>query len=145
MVRIFVSSCRIDGHHAAALIERLRGESFTVLHSPRNPSDGKDHRWRDWYKRGCMAELETADIFITVISRAWDCSTWMAHECDEAAKLAEEGKIRGAYFWNPEQIKVEARAMVRYLKEALPDGLDELVLALREKSDQDARSDGGAI
>ena len=145
MARVFVSSCRINGHHAAALIERLRGEAFTALHSPHNPADGEDHRWRDWYKRGCRAELETADIFITVISRAWDCSTWMAHECDEASRLAEAGKIRGFYFWNPELIKVEARGMLKYLKEPLPDGLDDLILALRGQLDKDAGSEGSAI
>lgn len=132
MARIFVSSCRVDGQHAAALIERLRGESFGVSHSPRNPSDGEDRRWLDWYKGGCRAELEGADIFVTVISRAWDCSTWMAHECGEASELAGEGRLRGVYFWNPEGIEVEARGMVEYLKERLPDDLDELISPLRE-------------
>jgi hypothetical protein len=78
------------------------------------------------------------DIFVTVISRAWDCSTWMAHECDEASRLAEAGKIQGMYFWNPERIKVEARGMVKYLKEPLPDSLDDLILTLREKLDKDS-------
>lgn len=133
MARIFVLSCRIDEHHAAALIERLRGKSFAVLHSPRNPSDGEDSRWHDWYKRGCRAELEMANIFVTVISRDWDCSTWMAHECDEASRLAEAGKMRGLYYWNPERFKAEARGMVKYLKEPLPDDLEELISALKEK------------
>ena len=133
MPRIFVSSCRIDGPHAAALIERLRGESFAVSHSPRNPSDGRDERWIDWYASGCRVELEEADIFVSVISPAWDCSTWMAHECIEASRLAGNGKLRKVYFWNPESIKVEAVGMVKYLKERLPDDLDELILALRAK------------
>ncbi len=131
MTRIFVSSCRIDGPHAAALVARLRGEAFAVLHSPRNPSDGRDGRWVDWYRRGCRAELETADIFIAVISRPWDCSTWMAHECDEALRLAEAGRLRGMFYWNPERIAVEARGMLKYLKEPLPDDLDELARALK--------------
>ena len=131
MQRIFVSSCRIDGPYAAALIERLRGESFAVSHSPRNPSDGRDERWIGWYARGCRDALEEVDIFVTVISRAWDCSTWMAHECIEASRLAASGRIRRVYFWNPESIKVEAAGMLKYLKERLPDELDELILALR--------------
>jgi hypothetical protein len=145
MARIFVSSCRIDGFHAAALIKRLRDESFTVLHSPRNPADGEDHRWRDWYEHGCRAELEMADIFVTVISRAWNCSTWMAHEVGETSRLVKAGKIRCVYFWNPERIKVEACGIVEHLNEPLPDNLDDLILALRAESNKDYGSDSGAI
>jgi hypothetical protein len=44
----------------------------------------------------------------------------------------ESGKIRRMYFWNPEQIEVKAVGMVAYLKERLPDDLDQLVWTLRE-------------
>ncbi len=132
MTQIFVSSCRIDESRTAALIERLRNESFSVLHSPRNPLDGEDARWHDWYERGCKADLDRASIFIAVISSGWDCSTWMAHECDEALKRVGSGKIRRMYFWNPEQMEVKAAGMIPYLKECLPDELDQLISTLRE-------------
>lgn len=132
MKRIFVSSCRIDEPQTAALIERLYTESFSVLHSPRNPLDGEDARWRDWYKSGCKAEMERASAFIAVISSGWGCSTWMAHECDEASKQMEAGKIRRMYFWNPEQIQMKAAGMFPYLMERLPDDLDQLISMLRD-------------
>jgi hypothetical protein len=86
MTPIFVSSCRIDEPHTTALVSRLRHESFSVLHSPRNPLDGADARWHDWYASGCKAALDRASIFIAIINFGWDSSTWMAHECDEALK-----------------------------------------------------------
>ena len=133
MTRIFVSSCRIDDPLAAALIERLRSESFSVLHSPRHPSGGEDVRWRDWYNNGCRTELEGAGIFIAVISPAWDSSTWMAHECSEALKQMGVGRIQRMYYWNPERMDVKAAGMAVYLKERLPDDLDSLIGALRGK------------
>ena len=132
MPHVFVSACRIDEAHAAALIERLRAESFSVSHSPRNPSDGEDVRWRNWYESGCRVELERADVFISVIGPAWDCSTWMAHECEEALRLEEAGRIRGMYFWNPWRVEVKAAGMMAYLRERLPDNLGELIRSLKE-------------
>jgi len=133
MTHIFVSSCRIDDPHATALIERLRSESFIVLHSPRNPSDGDDARWRNWYESGCKAEMGRANIFISVVTAAWDCSTWMAHECLEALKQAGADQIRGMYFWNPGRVEVTAGVVTAYLKKRLPDDLDELISVLRGK------------
>src|SRR5947209_16595726 len=133
MKRVFVSSCRIDAPNAAAFISRLRSEDFFVMHSPRNPSDGKDERWRTWYDKGCREEMEQVEIFITVISYAWDCSTWMASEGHEALKLMAAGKLRKMYFYDPEHIEVKAKSMVLYMKEPLPDNLDEVIRVLKEE------------
>ena len=103
------------------------------MHSPRNPSDGEDDRWRNWYDKSCREEMEQAEIFITVISSGWDCSTWMGIEGHEALKLMEAGKIRKMYFYNPEHIEVKAEGMVPYMKEELPDNLDEVVRILKEE------------
>jgi TIR domain len=136
MTTVFVSSCRIDSAYDVALVERLRKESFRVLHSPRNRPGRKDERWREWYAKGCREEMERASIFIAVISPAWDCSTWMAHEVNEALKLMHAGKMQKVFSWNPERIKVKTSGMLRYVKQHLPEDLDELVRVLSE--DQDA-------
>lgn len=128
---IFTSSCRIDAPPAASLVDRLREESFCVVHSPRNPSDGEDARWRNWYKEGCRDQIGQADIFIAVISREWLGSTWMAQEAHEALKSMEAGKLQRMYFWNPEQIEVSASGMSQYLRDRLPDDLDESVRLLK--------------
>ncbi|MBA2646541.1 MAG: toll/interleukin-1 receptor domain-containing protein [Pyrinomonadaceae bacterium] len=134
---IFISSCRIDAPPAASLVNRLREESFYVIHSPRNPSDGGDARRRNWYEKRCRDEMEQANIFIAVISQEWNCSTWMAHEAHEALELIGAGKIQGLYFWNPDRVEVRAPGMSPYLKERLPDDLNELVRVLSEnKSDK---------
>jgi hypothetical protein len=133
MSLIFISSCRIDAPPATFLVDRLREESFTVMHSPRNPSDGEDARWRNWYKKGFRDVIERASIFISVITHEWNCSTWMAHEAHEALELIGARKIQGLYFWNPDRIEVRASGMSLYLKERLPDDLNELVRVLKAK------------
>lgn len=134
MKRVFVSSCRIDAPNAATLIGRLRAEDFFIMHSPRNPSDGRDERWRTWYDKGCRDEMEKAEIFITVISYAWDCSTWMASEGYEALKLMAAGNLRKMYYYNPEHIEVKAKGMIPFMKERLPDNLDEVIRVLKEEA-----------
>lgn len=57
----------------------------------------------------------------------------MAYECEEALKLTVAGKIQKMYFWNPERVEVKAAGMVSYLIERLPDDLDELISAMKEK------------
>jgi hypothetical protein len=131
MATIFVSSCRVDASYTAALVARLRDEAFSIRHSPRNLSDGEDARWRGWYESGCREEMQQASIFVTVISYAWDCSTWMQIEGYEALTLMEESKIRKMFFWNPELIQIDAARMPPFLKERLPHDLDELVRVLK--------------
>ncbi|HLL14149.1 MAG TPA: toll/interleukin-1 receptor domain-containing protein [Pyrinomonadaceae bacterium] len=129
MTQVFISSCDIEAPHASSLVECLREAGFRVTHSPGSPSS---ERWRDWYARNCRDELEKASIFIAVIDPAWDSSTWMAHEANEAMKLLEAGRIRKMYYWNPEQVQVKAAGMAPYLKDRLPDNKDVLISTLRE-------------
>jgi hypothetical protein len=76
--------------------------------------------------------LEKASIFIAVIDPAWDSSTWMAHEANEATRLLGAGRMRKMYYWNPEHVQVKAAGMAPYLKERLPDNKDVLISTLRE-------------
>jgi hypothetical protein len=121
MTVVFVSSCEIDGAQADALIRFLREASFEVVHSPRKTSV----QWGKWYESDCRETIKRAAVFVAVINQAWDSSTWMMHELNEASRLLESGKLRKLYFWNPDGI--EMRAGQRHLKERLPDNLNELV------------------
>src|SRR5688572_17363574 len=128
MTQVFVSSCDIREPRASSLVERLRQAGFNVSHSPHSPLD---ERWQGWYESGCRDELEKANIFLAVVDPAWESSTWMAHEADEALRLLEAGKIRKMYFWNPEQVGVGAAGMTPYMRERLPDNIEELIRVLR--------------
>ena len=126
---VFVSSERVDDSHVMGLISRLRQEGYTVSHSPRNPADGEDPRWRAWYESGCRAEVAQADVFLIGVTRGWDCSTWMCHEAEEA-RLS--GRIRRRCYYNPAHIAVKENMAWSYLNERLPDDLGEAVASLKK-------------
>jgi hypothetical protein len=130
-MRLFVSSENVDRPPACTLIERLRQEGWTVEHSPRNPAKGEDPRWRDWYDHGCREAVDQADVFIAVVTRMWECSTWMAHESWVAMQQPEQRHVPRCYYWNPEGIPVQARGLLPYLRERLPDDLESMVSVLR--------------
>lgn len=130
-MKIFVSSQRIDEPHTTALISKLRGAGFQVVHSPKNPLDGDDERWtQDWYNKGLLETLDATDVFISSIDRGWDSATWMAIEADEAMKRTTNAHIQQMYYYNPLKISVTAAGMLRYLKEQLPDDLESTVKIL---------------
>lgn len=131
MNNIFLSSQRVDSKYTSKLVRKLREEGFHVTHSPQNPLDGDDRRWRDWYERGLDEALESTNIFIIVIDYGWDSSTWMAQEADSALKRFESGQIREMCYLNPENIDIHAAGMLRYLKQQLPDDFDTLVEILK--------------
>jgi hypothetical protein len=58
-------------------------------------------------------------VFVAVIDRGWDSSTWMAQEADLASR-----KGLPLLYWNPDRLVVKASGMVPYLREALPPALD---------------------
>ena len=126
---VFVSSCATASPPAASLIERLREVGLKVVASPRGPSD---ERWPGWYAGGCREEIAGANIFIAVVTRGWDSSTWMAIESDEALRSLESGALSKMYFWNPERIEVKAAGVLPYLRDRLPDDLGELISMLEE-------------
>ena len=121
-MNIFVSSQSVDGARAASLIERLRLAKVTIEHSPRNPIDGDDPRWRGWYEVGLPAAVERCKLFVAVIDPGWESSTWMACEAEVATK-----KGRPLCYWNPDGVKVAAGGMVPYLREELPPSINEAV------------------
>ena len=121
-MNIFVSSQSVDSAHVASLIDGLRQAHVTIEHSPRNPIDADDPRWRGWYEVGLPAAVERSDVFVAVIDRGWDSSTWMACEAEMATK-----KGLPVLYWNPDGVKVTAQGMVPYLREELPPAIDEAV------------------
>ena len=131
MTNIFVSCQSIDSEYTSILVRKLREEGFHVNHSPQNPLDGYDPRWRDWYERGLDEALDSTNIFIIVIDYGWDASTWMAQEADSALKRFERGQIREMYYLNPDNTNIHAGGMLRYLKQQLPDDFDTLVEVLK--------------
>lgn len=122
-MNVFVSSQRVDASFVQALIQHLRYAGFAVDHSPRNPLDGEDSRWNEWYETGLPTAVSAADCFVIVIDYGWDSATWMGIEAD----LARLSNLP-MYFWNPQGIEGIARGMLSYLKTELPA---DLTLAVR--------------
>jgi len=112
------------------LVDKLLAEGFEVLHSPR-----KDQRvnWGDWYHRDSLNALDQTDIFIIAVTENWQFSTWMRHEAWEAEKRLRAGRIRKMLSYNPENIEVMAKGMLPFLTERLPDALEAVAAALRQK------------
>ena len=89
-MRIFVSSQVVDRWPARDLIAALRQAGVEVEHSPRNPLDGEDPRWKDWYSSTLGAVIDRCDAFVIIVEPGWDSSTWMAIEAE--AGLARNQK-----------------------------------------------------
>jgi hypothetical protein len=89
-VSVFVSTENSADDRSLRVIEGLRAAGLQVTCSPLNPALGDDPRWRDWYKTGCKSAIETADVFVAVVSDGYDSSTWMAVEFDTAWRLSRE-------------------------------------------------------
>lgn len=126
MIRVFVSFYPGNSAHGPALVAALRGAGCEVAHSPDADAMG------DWYASGLPAALDRSDVFACVISQAWDSSTWMAIEADEAMRRFEAGRIAGCFCYNPEGRRVIAAGMIPYLRHLLPTDLSkavELILA----------------
>ena len=130
MKNVFVSSERIDEPCCQALIQALQNAGFVVSHSPRNPLDGGDPRWKDWYVKNLDIELNKAQVVIMVITKGWDCSTWMATEAQRAKELYEKKKIEKYFYWNPYRIETNAAGMQAFHLEELPAELDQLITKL---------------
>ena len=133
-MRCFVSSENIDQSPAKELIQRLKEEGGIVDHSPRNPSEGKDPRWTDWYKSGLPTALDTSDVFIIVLNHVWDSSSWMSEEAHLAMESPTRRHVDHVFYWNPLDINVTARGMLGYLRIELPHDLESLVAELRRVS-----------
>jgi hypothetical protein len=124
---VFVSSQSVDAANARTLIQHLMASGLAVDHSPRNPLDGDDPRWHDWFKKGLPAAVAAADCFVIVIDGGWDSSTWMGEE----AHIASVSGLP-MYYWNPAGIQVKAKGMLPYLKRKLSDDLADAVQCLAE-------------
>jgi hypothetical protein len=129
-MRVFVSSQIVDRWPAGDLIQALRRVGVGVEHSPRNPRDGKDSRWRNWYSETLLTTLDRCDALVIVVEPGWDSSTWMASEA-QAALAPGRRTEQKAFFWNPGGTRVTAAGMVGYLRVELPSDLDAAVAVLR--------------
>jgi hypothetical protein len=132
MKTIFVSCQDTDDQHASSLIESLKATGFQIEHSPRNPLRGADERWNSWYDVLLPEIIQRADAFIIILDAAWDSSTWMAIESERARQRTPTLPM---FAYNPQEVKVIARGMTAYVKEALPgnvrDAVDYLVERLK--------------
>ncbi len=133
-MNVFVSTQRIDSPNARSLLRRIAAAGLAVDHSPRNPLDGDDPRWRNWYKTGLPAAIAAADCFLIVIDGGWDSSTWMGEE----AHVAEMSALP-MYFWNPDRLHV--KGMLRYLKRQLPDNSADAVRQLLARVETEQSSE----
>jgi hypothetical protein len=131
MKQIFVSSVHIEASPAADLVKRLRREQFVVSHSP--VDDGSVH-WGNWYKRQCLAQLDKSEVFISVITPSWAYSTWMQYEMLEAIGRIEKGMMRRVYYFNPLNIEVRENYAEAYLKDRLPNDLDQVIQMIQSDS-----------
>lgn len=123
MRRVFVSAYTPQSGGAAELIKALRAAGCGVNHSPWGTSDP---RWQDWYDVGLEKSVSGCDAFVAVVDSAWDSSSWMAEECNVAARLLPAA----VFSWNPDSVVVAAKGMVPYLRQPLPTQLEEAVAYL---------------
>ena len=124
---IFISSQDVDNDPAKSLIERLRQEGFSVEHSPRNPLERNDSRWKNWYEEGLRSTLDKSEVFVSVIDGGWDSSSWMAEEAHQAMDAPGARPVPYAFFWNPLSIEIRAEGTFTYLRKELPKDLNEFV------------------
>jgi hypothetical protein len=127
-VTVFISSQSVDTPPASLLIDGLRRAGIAVEHSPRNPAAGHDPRWEQWYAKGLRNAFDRCNVFVAVVDSAWDSSSWMAIEADEARR-----RLSSAFYWNPQGLKVAAAGMKPYLAEELPPSVDAAVRTLVQR------------
>ena len=130
-MRVFVSSQVVDRWPARALIAALRQAGVEVEHSPRNPLDGEDPRWKNWYSETLGAVVDGCDAFVIVLEPGWDSSAWMAIEAETGLTPGRKTE-RKAFVWNPDGVTVKAAGMTGYLRAELPRELEAAVARLRE-------------
>lgn len=132
MKTVFVSCERIDEPVVIELIKKLK-KFFVVLHSPRNPLDGEDFKWNDWYQTGLNGALAKSDIFLIAVTNGWDSATWMAIESHEALRLFKNSQICKTVFWNPLNIKLQSSGTAEmYLREQILGNIDEVIEKLKQ-------------
>jgi hypothetical protein len=127
MSGVFISSQAIDRNPARTLIEVLRSLGLPLEVSPRNPLDGPDARWVDWYSTGLASALRAVDVAVLVLGEGWDSASWMAEEARVAFALLNPECV---LFWNPNDVQVRAAGMLPYLKTRLPDTIPDAVAHL---------------
>ena len=134
MKSIFISCQSIESPEPQMLVSELKEKGFRTNHSPRSPLDGDDSRWADWYQRGLHEAIKESQSFVIIVDRGWDSSTWMGIEAGEALRKAKaSGGNYVMTYWNPNNIEVKAKGMLGYLKDRLPNKVNEAVEALTRR------------
>jgi len=128
MTNVFISCQDIDAAHAQSLISALEQCHVTVQHSPRNPLHGEDPRWQNWYDRLLPELIAKANAFVIVLDHAWDSSTWMATESEEALSRID----LPMFVFNPLDVKVTSATMLSYLKARLPGDAREAAAHIKK-------------
>jgi hypothetical protein len=128
MSGVFLSSQAIDRPPAQTLADALLASGIRVELSPRNPLDGEDSRWADWYSTGLPHTIRSVDVAVLVLDEGWDSATWMAEEARLAFALLGAA---GVLFWNPHNVMVRAAGVLPYVNTRLPDALADAVACLR--------------
>ncbi len=129
-MRVFISSENVDEYPAYVLIERLIHEGWEVEHSPRNSDVEHDEGRDDWYEKELSLSVSRADVFIIVLNKRWDSSTWMGRESNAAKLLMDYNDKPDMFYWNPSGVTNITREMKIYLKQRLPNDLDDAILTL---------------
>jgi hypothetical protein len=128
MPSVFLSSQAIDRRPARTLAAALVVSGIRVESSPRNPLDGEDSRWTDWYSTGLPQAIRGVDVAVLVLDEGWDSATWMAEEARLAFVLLGDDAV---LYWNPNNVSVRAAGMLPYLKTRLPDAISDAIACLR--------------
>lgn len=126
-MHFFVSSTTVLRPPASELIAALRAAGHQVDHSPRGPDDP---RWPDWYQSGSQLAIAACETFIIVLDRAWDSSTWMAHEADLGTARVAGRLARWCTVFDPDGLRLAARAVPHYEGLELPADLNQAVAML---------------
>jgi|GEM_PF-4363642 len=130
-MNVFINCERIKNEYVESLINKLELNGFNLFTSPENPLDGYDIKWKNWYDSGFEEIITKINIFISIITDSWESSTWMAYECGKAEKYLLYGKINKMFFIDLRTKNFMSKGMLRYLKEKLPNNIDEIIKILK--------------
>jgi len=101
-----------------------------VEHSPIDSPEFYDPRWPSWYAEGLQSTLRRCQLFVIVLEKYWDSSTWMAEEANFAMTMPQVVQPLPSFFWNPTKTPMTAHGMRGYLKTELPVGIYDAVKVL---------------
>lgn len=122
-VSVFISTDNFGNVSIQEILNSLMEQNLIVNTSPKNPVNGYDAKWVDWYSKGLQLALVSTDVFIIILTDSWESSTWMAEEAHRAEELFTKGKIKKMAYVDIRTFAAPfAFGMKNYLRDKIENG-----------------------